>query len=459
MPLYWLLLIVLSIGVGLLMPVDAAGGLDRAGLGSDPWEVANAPASRWLWLCSAAILLGWSLIGEGLLRRAAKRLKEPAPGGRRDPIALEQWLDGWLQRLRWVWIPLNVLLLLSLRLPTPLSILKRGTDSLFLGTLMVLLPSLLALGLLVHWGDRFQSHLARAAGVRPVRWGWRSLWIESSWLMGPLLVLMTLLDVAAVIGVRQWIAHPIAMGTLVLVGLPLGLPWMMTRVWQTTAMAGTVDGQWLASIARDRGVRGVEFRGWNTGGRLATAAAIGVVPGARKVFISDGLQSHLTRPQLAMIALHELAHFKRWHLPLRLLALLPGWMVGLAMLEALPSTGATDAWVRPLALATGIGVSVVVLRWMSHATEFDADRVACKMAAAMHGRCPDVPATMADAAEQLASALQRIVGRSAAARKTTWMHPSLDDRLVALARQRNTITLENRGGDGLGVSEPGHVGG
>jgi len=383
-------------------------------------------------LACAAVLLCWAGVHRLVAAYAALRVDE----GRWSAATAERFVDGWLPRLRWTWLPINALLLsvgqfAALAADHPVLV-----HSLTLHAAWLLLPSFVAMGWSIHCGDELQRYLAQKHRWFAVPTGLRSLWTESGWIVAPLVAVLLTMDLIGLItGVpgqelsSGWLA-------LLIVVMPLLMPWLMSRVWRTASVKRFNEYQWLDELRAASGVRGVAFHVWPTGGRLSTAAAIGFVPGARLVLLTDGALIRLPRAQLSMVALHELAHLKRWHMPLRLAALLPGW--GLAAVLAyfifpaipwlpLPLQG-------PLALTIGLGSGLWLLRWVSHATELDADREACRLALQVAKQVSSIPDSQSEAARQLAAALDTLTAGAPRARRRTWFHPSIDDRLAALLR-------------------------
>ena len=137
-----------------------------------------------------------------------------------------------------------------------------------------------------------------------------------------------------------------------------------------------------------------------------------------------------------MVMLHEVAHAKRFHVPLRILALVPAWLLGAGlerglMHDSMPVWAAD--WAGTLGSVLSLLATVLILRWVSYRSEFDADTVACLSAPAVSRSCERVPATEPDARRQLASALLRVTEGCAAARRPTWLHPGIADRINAFS--------------------------
>jgi Zn-dependent protease with chaperone function len=151
----------------------------------------------------------------------------------------------------------------------------------------------------------------------------------------------------------------------------------------------------------------------------------GFVPPLRTLLLSDRLLDEMPRSQIAMVVLHEAAHLRRRHVPMRMAAIVPAWGVG-----ALVSRAASDhTWGMILGSVVGIVLTMAILRWVAYRTEFDADVQACKMAESIGGKIDHVPASFGEAANSLAAALTRVTHDSPSSRKATWLHPSVADRI------------------------------
>jgi Zn-dependent protease with chaperone function len=116
-----------------------------------------------------------------------------------------------------------------------------------------------------------------------------------------------------------------------------------------------------------------------------------------------------------MVVLHELAHCVRYHAWIRMLPTI--CTVALLLLAMSMLHGVLLAAVCLLLLG-GFLVSLVAVCWW---TEYDADRVAVKLASQLRAEY---------SAKHLVTALQKIYG----SRQTTssWLHPSCNQRVSAI---------------------------
>ena len=75
-----------------------------------------------------------------------------------------------------------------------------------------------------------------------------------------------------------------------------------------------------------------------------------------------------------------------------------------------------------------------VLRMISYRTEYDADVTACRMAEKLSGQFEQLPNDFAAASQSLSSALVRVTFDHPSARKATWLHPSVADRIKCMRK-------------------------
>lgn len=234
-----------------------------------------------------------------------------------------------------------------------------------------------------------------------------------------------------------WFALP-------LVGMMLALmPIAVRRIWQTAPLPSGPLRDVLDGICHARSCSVREILVWNTGGTMANAAVVGLSRWLRYILLSDVLLNRLSDAEIAGVVRHELAHLRRWHLPLRLVALLlpvAGWMAikhiwpaaETTAMDALTAIGlrgtAMAALVIPLGLLT---YAVIVLGWYSRLLEHDADLDAC---------CDDQGHIDAALAKEFCTALVILCGRGSESWLSRWLHPPLDAR-IAFARR--VITDQN----------------
>lgn len=169
-------------------------------------------------------------------------------------------------------------------------------------------------------------------------------------------------------------------------------------------------------------------------GRWNGAAVVGWFPSFRQLWLGDALIEQLSDEELDMVVLHEIAHVKRFHFVWRSLPIVWAAAVGGGVYWLCTATdfvSSSHIWAVPgLSLVAAAGVLLFGLGAVSRSCELDADRTACELAEAI---CPWAVHRPGASAATLCNALAKIIGSSPAAARSTWLHPSLKQRLQSLA--------------------------
>ena len=193
-------------------------------------------------------------------------------------------------------------------------------------------------------------------------------------------------------------------------------------------------------------LNGLRVRQWNTGNQIINAAAVGMLPRFRQLWISDRLITLFPEGELKAIVHHEVAHLQLSHTAIRCgLMLLPvvvvsivGWLRWgdpVAVGAIADCMGASVFEVAVVMSAMYMLYAAVTLRIVSHASEFEADLLACcvpveqqaKLGARNRLRlCQQRWEEMLGAIERLAVCMPSQVD------KKSVLHPSLRARMNAL---------------------------
>ncbi|MBW8884087.1 MAG: M48 family metalloprotease, partial [Planctomycetia bacterium] len=267
------------------------------------------------------------------------------------------------------------------------------------------------------------------------------------WLQARHQLVLVLLPPLAVVGVLEtvtWLEIASAkLDTAWWFALPLVammlfvMPIAVRRIWQTAPLPPSPLRELLDGLCHARNCRVREILVWHTGGTMSNAAVVGLSRWLRYILLSDVLLNRLSDDQIAAVVRHELAHLRRWHLPLRLAALmLPvAWWTAIkhvwpaaetATIDALSGLGFRGTAVAALVVPFGLlAYAVIVLGWYSRLLEHDADLDACLD---NDGR------TDARLAVDFCTALVTLCGRSSESWLSRWLHPPLDARITFVRR-------------------------
>ncbi len=415
MHLYSFLVVVVSLSCGSLPPADV-----------DPVRAAIA---------TLGMVTAWILLCHVAARVTAKQVMLENI----DAVVGAQWMDKQLEAFRWLGLGVAVLCLAGFGLAGTMDTTPPFEHSMFLQSLVLLAPAIaMTVG---TWSaeHRYAVHLGYAdRGLcRHVGFVWLALRSGMAWLVVPILILLVGGDLLSALPVDTMTASWMTVG-MILLFVPLGLPWLIRHLFKTGRLDEATE-VWVRRLMSAAGLRRTKAVRWDTGGRAFNAMVAGFVPPARTLLISDRLVDELPREQVAMVVLHEAAHLRRRHVPLRMLAVMPAWAAGAAITKI-----AGDAsWAVAMGSAAGIMLTMLILRFVAYRTEFDADVTACRMAAKISKEIEDVPSSYDLAAEILSAALVRVTLDHPSAQKATWLHPGVAERVDWMRRQREVPSSSN----------------
>lgn len=250
-----------------------------------------------------------------------------------DSAAISARVDRFMANARWATVLLTALQLwgigwgqLVLASPTaeaPATWGLRAYRHLMVPQAMLLAGPMLAwLGL---WAAQYRVEVAvrqrsmpyrLAAGLPihdpPTRWAYVVLQARQN--------LFLLVPVAIATVVEGCVEHFLGKGPIyvatslaVVIALLLMFPWIMTRIWSTTPLTGTLRAQLEAAAARYR-LRFSNILIWRTHHLMPNAAIVGYLPFARFFLMTDALLESLTDRQIESVFAHELGHGKHRHL-------------------------------------------------------------------------------------------------------------------------------------------------
>jgi Zn-dependent protease with chaperone function len=380
------------------------------------------------------LVLAWGVLAKTAAWHAALRICR-ADG---ELTEIEDDFYRHLEIIRWSWLPAGFLAISAFGWSAVAKTVSDQTGSFALQAIVLMLPGLCVAAISwsceFQWGKWLDDHfkLSHWQEKRLGDFVAASFRMQACWLLIPLLGVLIAWDALQVL-VKSEIV-PGAVLPLVVLLVPLLLPLAIRMSWRTRLL----EEPWLSQLVLAAGIRHIPIRLWDTDMRVSTAVVVGALPFSRMLVLSDRLVQQLTRSELAMVILHELAHVKRFHLIFRVASLLPIWCFATAgyflsdgdstahalTLEALPVQG--------MMVALGGVLTLIALRLISHLTEFDADATACRMAVVLAGEVDGLPCSLPWAARELHSALERITGGEANSHKSSWMHPKIADRLIRL---------------------------
>jgi STE24 endopeptidase len=235
-----------------------------------------------------------------------------------------------------------------------------------------------------------------------------------------------------------WLVAPLVGTALVL------MPVAVRRIWRTTPLPAGPLRELLESVCCERRCRVREILIWHTDFTMGNAAVAGLSRGLRYILLTDVVISRLMDAEIAAVVRHELAHLRRWHLPLRTAMLLLPVAWWLSIKQAWPevssiaeslfaSVGIRAEFAASFGIPLGLlAYTVVVVGWYSRLLEHDADLDACNT------NCGQLDPL---ATRDFCTALTTLCGRSRESRISQWSHPSVVARVEFLQRAMTTPNL------------------
>lgn len=429
---------------------------------------------RCIW-ATLAMLSGWIVLGHVSAHWMARQVRR----GEVEFNEAARCLRSQLDIFRWFALPISIMCLYGFSLSAYIRVQPIIESSMFLQAILLLTPGM---SLLVStWSAEY--YFATVVGTQPRQLGryfaaiTRMFRSGPAWLIIPTLLVMAVGDLFQLVQVRSassghWIGDAIALwlpAMLIIAGslVVFALPWLVRRLAKTEPIDPATDSEiqsWLRRCGfSTHWLWGMQIARWDTGGRMLNAMVAGLIRPGRLLLMSDRLLDELPRGQRLMVVMHELAHVTRWHVPLRMAAILPAWFVSTySGAFSIEYGGFNETGGAAIGALLGLVTTVVSLGLVSHFCELDADATACRLAVGAsqqsdHGgdpaedpaenpgedpgedpgaltRRPEIEMTVEIAAELMADALTRVTADHPASRKVSWLHPSLATRVGRLRR-------------------------
>ena len=203
------------------------------------------------------------------------------------------------------------------------------------------------------------------------------------------------------------------------------------RVLEPGALRARLD-----QLASDAGAPIRAIYVWPTGGLVANAMVLGVIPGTRAVILTDRLIERLRDDELDAVMAHELGHVRRRHLLWFIVVIIAAFTFGGLIMEPLwPLFGAVqvesafDATRILLSAGGAFAVGLWIFGWASRRFERQADAFAVQL---LSGRTGAVAATP----QAISSVVQALLGvcrsTGASPSRHSWRHGSIASRVDAL---------------------------
>jgi Zn-dependent protease with chaperone function len=250
------------------------------------------------------------------------------------------------------------------------------------------------------------------------------------WMVVPILAMLGVSDLFSLVP-QTWLPWTSELPSGAILGLamilcvPVLVPLIAKRVWKSRPIVEP-ELSWISDLVAAAGMPQLDVRYWDTDMKSANAVVVGFFPGLRSLLLTDRLIRETSEAQLRLIVLHEIAHIRRGHIWLRMLSVVPGWLAAGAIMQWLGTEPAMILVSNVAAIAATLGL----LRFSAHATEFDADRVACELS--MRWPMGDRQTGAQAQARLLCRTLINVTGGVEEAKRSSWLHPSVAARCERL---------------------------
>ncbi|MDR0362684.1 MAG: M48 family metalloprotease [Planctomycetota bacterium] len=170
----------------------------------------------------------------------------------------------------------------------------------------------------------------------------------------------------------DWLADALLLLPLLLFGSAWVFPRILTKLWGCEPLG---DEETLALVDELGNRVGVRFSGtfvWEPGGgKMQNAAAVGIFPPFRYLFLTPALLANMRRDELSAVILHELGHVRKRHLLFYMITTLAGVNLAAVAGELPPVAGEFERFLAVAALI--LCYFRFVFGWLSRNMERQAD--------------------------------------------------------------------------------------
>ncbi|HBJ36608.1 MAG TPA: hypothetical protein DDZ51_18000 [Planctomycetaceae bacterium] len=392
-------------------------------------------------VASAGLILAWGMLAKTVGLIALARVQSGTPA-----IDAIRMLERHLEILRWLGLVATVLCLFVFNLAGAVQTWPVFAGSMFLQAVVLLSPGMAMISLTLLAEHQFGVAMQYTSpGV------WQTICQISSsmmrfvgWMVVPILAMLGVSDLFSLVP-QTWmpwaseLPSGLILGVAMILCVPVLVPLIAKRVWKTRPIVEP-ELSWIGDLVVAAGMPRLDVRFWDTNRKSANAVVVGFFPGLRSLLLTDRLIHEVPAAQLRLIVLHEIAHIRRGHIWLRMLSVVPGWLAAGAVMQWLGTEPAMILISNTAAIAATLGL----LRLSAHATEFDADRVACELSmrlptgdreaagAITNGHIEETRSPAQTQARLLSLTLISVTGGINEAKRSTWLHPSVAARCERL---------------------------
>ncbi len=408
MTLFWFISVVASLAFGSLPPAST--------------ELSHCVGT------SLALLLVWCL----LVQMPTFLTKLAADQGL-DPLQAARMLERQLDILRWMGLIVAAVCLVGFGLAPAVQTWPIFASSMTLQAFVLLFPAI-TLTSSVWWSEHrygVAMGYTECRGRDAIHQWLRAMLSSGGWIVGPVLLILGATDLMRWTSWTDNASSAAFMGIVGVISVPFLVPLFVRVLWKTKEI-NSIEFGWVCDILRTAGIRRMPVRVWHTEMKSCNAVVAGFIPRLRSLLVTDRLLRDLSKNEIAMVLLHEIAHVRRGHVWLRVVSMGPAWVLASTIASFMPDSAAAAIGTNLL----GIAFTLLTLRLVAHATEYDADRVACELSMQLPVEL-DPPLTKSMAADRYGQTLRRVTLAESRSDRSTWLHPSVHDRCERLQNWAN----------------------
>jgi STE24 endopeptidase len=144
----------------------------------------------------------------------------------------------------------------------------------------------------------------------------------------------------------------------------VGAPMLVARIWKTSSLESGELRRELEQMCRDMKVKFRDILVWHSGGVLANAGAMGVIPRVRYLLISDAVLERMSPSEIRAIFGHELGHIRNHHILYMCLFVVGSIMISASIGVAAAITAGPVIPVDPALVEVSVMLTVLVSMWV-----------------------------------------------------------------------------------------------
>ena len=212
----------------------------------------------------------------------------------------------------------------------------------------------------------------------------------------------------------------------------LCVPFLIVRIWRTERLGDGPLRRDLEAVCRRLGLRFREILVWKSGGVIANAGVVGLLPAARYVLLSDALLADMSERHVRAIFAHEAGHIKHRHILFAVLFVLVAVAFSTIAAETIMVLVSLSIWHgEVLAMAFVAASFALGFGWVSRRFERQSDVMAAWVSS-WDDHAPGEPddTVTPEGAAVFATAIERVAYLNGMqARAGNWRHGSVAWRL------------------------------